>query len=404
MSATKKESSPLRVMNVSARDRGIYQAVMIGGKPQRAVALEHQLSQSRVSAIIKRVTRWLSQGDPPGLGELYRRDRLRAVSRLHRMRLEQLLVEAIEAWHKSESSTHTVKERIVNGKVVSHDTQVHTHLRDRRYLADICAITDRIVGFEGFDKLGKVDESCKGRIYEEPERTPVDTYREFKRRTILGGFDTPGDEGIPGMWEKEMEQRNGEVRRKKIAGRKEAGAASRESGVECQKEQAERQLAANSLSAVPRGEGQAACEDRANGEEAQITPASPPQVRTITATTSQQSCDSPVLKPTELLSKNSTDSSEVTSQPAVTTSNVPEKSLSKTPPKVPRYRLMGTAAEMAVSKSYDEFFSAEERLARALEKAAAGTVESRQQGPQRPTPSPHRPAAAGNIATVAKQE
>ena len=86
--STKPKANSLQVITVSPRDRAIYEAVVIGCKSQRAVAIEHQLTQPRVSAIVKRVARWLSQGVPPGLGEIYRRDRLRLVSRVHRQRLE----------------------------------------------------------------------------------------------------------------------------------------------------------------------------------------------------------------------------------------------------------------------------------------------------------------------------
>src|SRR5688572_5460180 len=125
------ELNPLYPMKVTARDRAIYQAVKIDGKQQRAVAIEFKLSQPRVSAIIKRVTLWLSQGDPPGLGELYRRDRLRVVSRLHRMRLEQLFIETREAWLKSDQPKHTLRETVVKGVVIPLKT-VHTRDRDWR--------------------------------------------------------------------------------------------------------------------------------------------------------------------------------------------------------------------------------------------------------------------------------
>jgi hypothetical protein len=431
--STKTDANPLRVLNVSMRDRAIYQAVMVDGKSQRAMAVEHKLSQPRVSAIIKRVGRWLSQGVPPGFGELYRRDRLRVVSRLHRMRLEQLYCEAVEAWRKSDTTTHTIKEKTVKGEVVSQDRQVQTRLRDRRYLEDICAITDRIVAFEGFEKLGKVDESCDGRIYEEPERTPVDTYREVKRRTILGGFDTPGDEGIPGLWEKEMVRRNAEVGAGEVrnAEAREVGNAEcglRSEGKVRSEEPAERQLASHSLAPVLRGEGRgegpAPQEDSASSEESaarseevlQITEEYTTHTSTITTTTPQQSGNNTGITPTETLSKKSPCSAQVPQKSAVTNSQPEKKSLSNSPPKGPRFRLMGTAAEMAESLGYDDFFSPEQRLARAFEKARASresrAEESRERGrpltpalsPEyrgegvgrnaSPTPSPHLPLAA----------
>jgi hypothetical protein len=378
-------ANPMRVLKVSPRDRAIYQSVMVDGKSQRAMAVEHKLSQPRVSAIIKRVGRWLSQGVPPGFGELYRRDRLRAVARLHRMRLEQMYLDTYAAWQKSGETTHMIHEKVVKGEVVSRDTKVLTRPLDPRYTRALNEIRDRIVAFEGFDKLGKVDESCDGRIYEEPERTPVDTYREVKRRTILGGFDTPGDEGIPGLWGAEMVQRNAEVgegRSKKAECRSEE-----------EKEIAERQLASPALSSVLRGEGRgegpALREDEGRSEKAEarseeegeIKEEYPPHKPAITSTTTQQSCNQTVITPTELLSKKLPVSAQVPLKQAVTTSPERQKSLSPNPPKGPRFRLMGTAAEMAESLDFDEYFSPEQRAARAyvaaMERRQEGRVASR---------------------------
>ncbi len=211
MAVTTAKHSPLKVIQVSVRDRAIFEAVQVNCRSQRVVAVEFKLSQARVSAIVKRVTRWLGQGAPPGFEELPRAARLRSVSRLHRMRLEHFLHEAVEAWQKSDSTTHTITEKVSKGEVVNRVTKVQTRNRDLRQMRHIAEIEDRITAFEGFDKQGKVDESCQGRVYEEPERTPEGDCREVKRRMILGAFDTPGDEGIPGLWGAEMAERNAEV-------------------------------------------------------------------------------------------------------------------------------------------------------------------------------------------------
>jgi hypothetical protein len=380
--STTTTSNPMRVLKVSVRDRAIYQAVMVDGKSQRAMAVEHKLSQLRVSAIIKRVGRWLSQGVPPGFGELYRRDRLRAVARLHRMRLEQMYLDTYAAWQKSGETTHMIHEKVVKGEVVSRDTKVLTRPLDPRYTRALNETRDRIVAFEGFDKLGKVDESCDGRIYEEPERTPVDAYREVKRRTILGGFDTPGDEGIPGLWEEEMVRRNAEVGE----GRSEKAESRSEEG----KEIAKRQLGVTSLSSVLRGEGRGEgpaprADEVKSEEEGEIKEEYTPHKPAITSTNSQQSCNKTVIKPTELLSKNPPVAAQVPLKQTVTTSPERQKSLSPIPPKGPRFRLMGTAAEMAESLDFDEYFSPEQRAARAY----AAAMESRKQGqPLTPAHSP----------------
>jgi hypothetical protein len=366
MAVTTAKPSPLKVIQVSVRDRAIFEAVQVNCRSQRAVAVEFKLSQARVSAIVKRVARWLGQGAPPGFEELPRAARLRSVSRLHRMRLEHFLHEAVEAWQKSDSTTHTITEKVSKGEVVNRVTKVQTRNRDLRQMRHIAEIEDRITAFEGFDKQGKVDESCQGRVYEEPDRTPEEDRREVKRRIILGGFDTPGDEGIPGLWGEEMEQRNAEVGRQKAevgAGEvrnAECGVRSegngevkvRESGAgEADEAPAQpktpRQQSEISLAPVLRGEGRG--EGPAGREDVAVAGA--------------------------LLSLNVTNSAQHAQQHDVTAEETQQILLSKaepTPKPEPtpkRYRLMGTAAEMAVSKSYDEYFSLEERIFRATEKA-----------------------------------
>jgi hypothetical protein len=384
--STKTEANPLQVMNVSARDRAIYEAVVIGCKSQRAVAIEHQLTQPRVSAIVKRVTRWLSQGAPPGLGEIYRRDRLRMVSRVHRLRLEKLYRDTYAAWEKSGEPTRSIKERTVKGVVVFQETTVHTAKVDRKYVTELREIEDRIVAFEGFDKRGQVEESCDGRVYEEPERTPVDTFREVKRRTILGGFDTPGDEGIPGMWEEEMKQRNAEVGKVEVGkvevgkvevgkvevGNAECGVRSEREGrsekVEGRSGEGKDSAASHSLSSVLRGEG------RGEGPVPQVEAAKSedsPQNPANTSTITEQSANQTASTSAQLLSTNSGHSAQVQSKSSVTNPKERDHLLSSGPPKGLRFRLMGTAAEMADSLGYDDFFRPEIRAARAYEAARA---------------------------------
>ncbi|MCE9526784.1 MAG: hypothetical protein K8R36_12105, partial [Planctomycetales bacterium] len=203
-------------------------------------------------------------------------------------------------------------------------------------------------------------------------------------RTILGGFDTPGDEGIPGMWEKELEQRNREMG--KGVGNAECGLRSEEQA----ELKAERQFGVSSLAPVLRGEG------RGEGPELRVDPATSKEYAEITQdaganmppkteNTAEILSDRNENKATEVLSRKSPESAQVPQQQAITNSTPAEKVLSNNPPKVPRYRLMGTAAEMAVSKNYDEFFSPEERAYRALEKAKA---EQRKRMESR---APHQP-------------
>src|SRR5689334_12558391 len=89
---SRKPKNPLAFLNmrVSVRDRAIFDAVRIHDRNQQAVAVEFGLSQQRVSEIVARVARWLSQPAPVGLNELPREARLRYLSREHVMRLEGL--------------------------------------------------------------------------------------------------------------------------------------------------------------------------------------------------------------------------------------------------------------------------------------------------------------------------
>ncbi len=117
-----------------------------------------------------------------------------------------------------------------------------------------------------------------------------------------------------------------------------------------------------------------------------------------------------------MLSKKSSVSAQVTQTQAVTNSQQAKKSLSPTPPKGPRFRLMGTAAEMAESIGYDDFFAPEHRAARAYEKARAMQKESQEREAREPRENrergqQHTPVFSseyrgegGNIATGAHKE
>jgi hypothetical protein len=399
MAVATAKPSPLKVFQVSARDRDIFEAVQVNCRSQRAVAVEFKLSQARVSAIVKRVMQWLGQGAPPGFDELPRAARLRAVSRLHRMRLERLLREANEAWQKSDSTTHAIVEKVAKGEVVNRTTKVQTRNRDLRQTRYIADLEDRIAAFEGFDERGNVDESSQGRVHEEPERTPVEDCREVKRRLMLGGFDTPGDEGIPGLWGAEMEQRNAEVRKQNAEVRKQnAEVGNAECGLgnegvpnaevaRIRDDVDERQRGVTSLAPVlrgdGRGEGPAVREDlatdlRPRNAEAHANDQPPRRLDAI--------------PDGALLSPNVATSAQYPQQQPLTSAGNQQIVLSKSEPKPKRYRLMGTAVEMAVSKNYDEFFSFEERIYRATEKArAAQEVRARASANAMAGQTPHQP-------------
>jgi hypothetical protein len=65
MNTPAKARAPRAIRPPSARDLEFYKLVKIKGKEQWEVAHDHQLHYSRVSQIIKRVTRWLASGGEP---------------------------------------------------------------------------------------------------------------------------------------------------------------------------------------------------------------------------------------------------------------------------------------------------------------------------------------------------
>ena len=209
-----KRKNPLAFLNmrVSVRDRAIFDAVCIRNQSQAEVAKHYGLSQQRISKIVARVSMWLSQPDPAGLKELPRGDRLRMVSRRHLMRLESLRTRAEESFELSRQAKITVKRRWVKGELVMEERSVTNREGDRRLLRDEEAFEQRIVEFEGFDRYGNVDVSTKGRVYEVSKEYDDVIKREIKKSVMSGKLDTPGDEGIPGIWGGEMAMTNAKVK------------------------------------------------------------------------------------------------------------------------------------------------------------------------------------------------
>ncbi|WP_254506733.1 hypothetical protein [Anatilimnocola floriformis] len=207
----KKPKDPLKPIRVRERDRLIYNAVKIQRRNQVAVGQEYGLTQQRVSAIVKRVEVWLSLPVPEGFQELNRVERLRQAGRAHRMLLEHLLNEAVAAWQGSQQPKIVRKNRTIKGEVVA-ETHAVTQSGDSRLFKNVLLAAERLIEFEGFDRHGNVDVSVTGRVPEALPITPVEAYREVKRRVFIGLFDTPGDEGIPGAWAEELKQRGVVIR------------------------------------------------------------------------------------------------------------------------------------------------------------------------------------------------
>ncbi|WP_254507880.1 hypothetical protein [Anatilimnocola floriformis] len=208
-SKPKKEKDILKPMHVSERDKRIFHEVRVDGRSQTEVGSKYGLTQPRVSKIITRVELWLSQPVAKDFAELPRADRLRAVSRLHKMRLDKMYEEALSAWEASRKPRTIRKTKMVKGESVP-DPEVQSQNGDARLWKCVIIAMKELSAFEGFNGRGEVDASTAGRVWE-PVLKDEAVNREVKRRTMLGMFDTPGDEGIPGAWGNEMAARNAQL-------------------------------------------------------------------------------------------------------------------------------------------------------------------------------------------------
>jgi hypothetical protein len=175
------------VRRVSQRDRQIFHQVMVEMRSQRDVAREHNLSQSRVSRIVARVMAWMSETAPYGLEEVPRPQRLYAVARLYRDKLDYYEREAREAWERSKTeipwtSTHDSvpgaggKHELGPGKVVRRIPKP-----DLKYLDAAQRFAWMRTHFEGFQQDGSVSMSNDGRLYEVPEIMPEEELDSFIR-------------------------------------------------------------------------------------------------------------------------------------------------------------------------------------------------------------------------------
>ncbi|WP_254513373.1 hypothetical protein [Anatilimnocola floriformis] len=205
----KKEKDILKPMHVSERDKRIFHEVRVDGRSQTEVGSKYGLTQPRVSKIITRVELWLSQPVAKDFAELPRADRLRAAARLHKMRLEKMYDEALSAWEASRKPRTIRKTKMVKGESVP-DPEVQSQNGDARLWKCVIIAMKELSAFEGFNGRGEVDASTAGRVWE-PVLKDEAVNREVKRRTMLGMFDSPGDEGILGAWGNEMAARNAQL-------------------------------------------------------------------------------------------------------------------------------------------------------------------------------------------------
>jgi|GEM_PF-2959965 len=207
-----KPKDPLAAMRISDRDVQILEAVKVQGKTQREAAGLFGVQQPRICAILKRMEKWQGQLVPEKMGELDRASRLRCAVRMHKKRLEFAYQQAVGAWHDSRRPKHTIKHRgPAKGEATTREDIVQTQDGNAKHWDRMLTASERMVEFEGFDRYGNVDVSCEGRVPEAPPRTDEEAFRELKKRVMRGDFDTPGDEGVPGAWEQEMEARNAKL-------------------------------------------------------------------------------------------------------------------------------------------------------------------------------------------------
>ena len=100
-----------RYREPSERNRKIWKAVRVERRDQEEVAREHQISQPRVSQIVRRMAAWYAEHSPEvnELADLAARGRLAEVE--YRGQVEHCLSEAMSALRRSQQPLVTKKER-----------------------------------------------------------------------------------------------------------------------------------------------------------------------------------------------------------------------------------------------------------------------------------------------------
>ena len=308
-------------MKVSPRDRAIYSACKIEHKTQREVAAEQNLSQARISAIVKRVERWLGVMIPNGFEELGREPRLRAAMRTHQMRLENAYKQAMRAWEISLAPRETTREQIIKDQRVALKSSTGQNGHGV-HLMNSVKIAERIVQFEGFELNGHVDVGIAGRLYEVPTRTSVEINREIKRRVLAGVNDTEGDEGVPGMWAEEFNATQARLATKK----------AQQEGRRVSEEGAGTNTAPPPRSGSPLPVA-AAAGSGAGGEGSEVQHNSG-VTPVINRETPLSTAEDTMINPEKLLSDKSPNESQPTAQQVVANHGTAEKLLSKYTPVV----------------------------------------------------------------------
>lgn len=103
-------------LHVSARDQQIYHQVVVEQRKQSEVAEEHGISPARVSRIVQRVLRWLSEL-APGMGKLTPAKQLSAAGRIYQLKLKYYEALAERAYMDSTTrETRTQVFELVRGR------------------------------------------------------------------------------------------------------------------------------------------------------------------------------------------------------------------------------------------------------------------------------------------------
>lgn len=117
----------------TARDREILRLIQVERRGEQEVAEEFGLSVRQVENAVRRATRALHSESRPG-------DRLTTYVE----RLTRLLEEAIEGWHRSHEPSRQLKQKWVNGVLVSETLEVKSRSGDPRWLTFAHQLTEKL--------------------------------------------------------------------------------------------------------------------------------------------------------------------------------------------------------------------------------------------------------------------
>jgi hypothetical protein len=160
-------------MDIAERELRIYERVKVDGALQHVVATEFELTQPRISQIVKAVEFWASHTVLPtdsktsDYEELPRQERLYTTFRLHRDRLERNYGRAMRAWEESRAGQITEKE--IRTKDGLRDEFIKkSSPGNPRFLDQAIRFSEKLLKMEGFSDRGEVQVGCHERLKEVP--------------------------------------------------------------------------------------------------------------------------------------------------------------------------------------------------------------------------------------------